>query len=79
MATLVQVPAAPSEIEHGADRMLGQLAREEKIDLLGVHDFYVRAMPKIGLPRLQMGLWHVNPQSTFHSRPTPNASATRLM
>jgi beta-glucosidase len=37
------------------DKIAGQLTLEEKIDLLGgVHGFYVRAVPKIGLPRLKM-------------------------
>jgi beta-glucosidase len=52
---LAQAPAASSpEIEQRVDKLLGQLTLEQKIDLLGgVDDFYVRAMPQIGLPRLR--------------------------
>ena len=56
VVTLAQAPAASTpEIERRVDKLLGQLSLEEKIDLLGgVDGFYVRAMPKIGLPRLKM-------------------------
>ena len=56
VAALAQAPAASSpEIEQRVDKLLGQLTLEQKIDLLGgVDDFYVRAMPQIGLPRLRM-------------------------
>jgi beta-glucosidase len=55
-ATLAQAPAASSpEIEKRVESLLTQMTLEEKIDLLGgVDDFYVRAMPKLGLPRLKM-------------------------
>jgi beta-glucosidase len=51
-----QAPVASSpEIERRVDKLLGQLTLEEKIDLLGgIDDFYIRAIPKIGLPRLKM-------------------------
>jgi beta-glucosidase len=54
--TFAQAPTASSaEIEKRIDKLLGQLTLEEKIDLLGgVDGFYVRASPKIGLPRLRM-------------------------
>jgi len=46
---------------------------EEKIDLIGgVDDFYIRAIPKIGLPRLKMadgpvGLRNYGPSTAFGS------------
>jgi beta-glucosidase len=56
LATLAQAPAVSSpEIERRVEALLGQLTLEEKIDLLGgVDDFYIRAIPRIGLPRLKM-------------------------
>ena len=51
--------------------MLKQLSLEEKIDLLGgVDDFYIRAIPRIGLPRLKMadgpvGVRNYGPSTVF--------------
>ena len=55
-ACLAQAPAADSpEVERRVSELLTRLSLEEKIDLLGgVEDFYVRALPSIGLPRLKM-------------------------
>src|SRR5579863_4107522 len=56
MATQAQAPAASSpEIERRVESLLGQMTLEEKVDMLGgVDDFYIRAMPRLGLPRLRM-------------------------
>jgi beta-glucosidase len=57
--------------EARVDAMLKQLTLEEKIDLIGgVDDFYIRAIPKIGLPRLKMadgpvGVRNYGPSSVF--------------
>lgn len=48
-----QSPAA--EIERRVESILGKMTLEEKIDLLGgVDDFFVRAVPSAGLPKLKM-------------------------
>jgi beta-glucosidase len=72
VAVFAQTPSASSpEIERRVDKLLGQLTLEEKVDLLGgVDDFYVRAMPKIGLPRLKMadgpfGVRNYGPSTTM--------------
>lgn len=42
-------------VEQRVDTMLGKLSLEQKVDLIGgVDNFYVRAMPSIGLPKLSM-------------------------
>jgi beta-glucosidase len=56
VAMRAQAPAASSpEIERRVESLLGQMTLEEKVDMLGgVDDFYIRAMPRLGLPRLRM-------------------------
>src|SRR5215470_6059160 len=50
-----QAPPPSAEIEPRIDSILGQMTIEEKIDLLGgVDDFYVRGVPRLGVPRLKM-------------------------
>jgi beta-glucosidase len=59
------------EVEAKVDSMLKQLSLEEKIDLLGgVDDFYIRAIPRVGLPRLKMadgplGVRNYGPSTVF--------------
>ena len=67
-----QAPAAFSpEIERRVNELLARLTLEEKIDLLGgVDAFYVRAIPKIGLPKLKMadgpiGVRNYGPSTTM--------------
>ena len=61
----------PAATEARVDSMLKQLTLEEKIDLLGgVDDFYIRAIPRIGLPRLKMadgplGVRNYGPSTVF--------------
>jgi beta-glucosidase len=65
--------SAPSSqaTEARVDSLLKQLTLEEKIDLIGgVDDFYIRAIPKIGLPRLKMadgpvGVRNYGPSTVF--------------
>jgi beta-glucosidase len=70
-AVCQQAPVAPADIESRVDSMLKQLTLEEKIDLIGgVDDFYIRANPKIGLPRLKMadgpvGVRNYGPSTVF--------------
>ena len=47
--------AMSPEIDRRVDAMLAKLTLEQKIDLLGVvDDFFIRAIPEIGLPRIKM-------------------------
>ncbi|HEX8351319.1 MAG TPA: glycoside hydrolase family 3 N-terminal domain-containing protein, partial [Pyrinomonadaceae bacterium] len=48
-------PGGEAAVERRVVEMLGRMTLEEKIDLLGgVDDFYVRALGRVGLPRLKM-------------------------
>ena len=64
-------PASQAATEARVDSMLKQLSLEEKIDLLGgVDSFYIRAIPRIGLPRLKMadgplGVRNYGPSTVF--------------
>jgi beta-glucosidase len=64
-------PTSPAATEARIDSMLKQLSLEEKIDLIGgVDDFYIRAIPRIGLPRLKMsdgpvGVRNYGPSTVF--------------
>ncbi|MBV8051025.1 MAG: glycoside hydrolase family 3 C-terminal domain-containing protein [Acidobacteriaceae bacterium] len=59
------------DVEARVDSLLKQLTLEEKIDLIGgVDDFYIRAIPHIGLPRLKMadgpvGVRNYGPATVF--------------
>ena len=64
-------PPSQAATEARVESMLKQLSLEEKIDLLGgVDDFYIRAIPRIGLPRLRMadgpvGVRNYGPSTVF--------------
>src|SRR5216684_2428101 len=46
---------SPDQIERRIDSILSQMTIEEKIDLLGgVDGFYVRGVPRLGVPRFKM-------------------------
>jgi beta-glucosidase len=57
---VAQAPAMPTKpdaatIERRVDSILSKMTLEEKIDLLGGTDgFFIRAIPRLGLPRLKM-------------------------
>ena len=66
--------ATPStEVESRVESILGKMTIEEKIDLLGGVDFfYLRAIPRLGVPRLRMadgpfGVRNDGPATTFAS------------
>ncbi len=64
-------PASSPAVESRINSLLKQLTLEEKVDLIGgVDDFYIRAIPKIGLPRLKMadgpvGVRNYGPSTVF--------------
>jgi beta-glucosidase len=47
--------AAPADVERRVESILSQMSLEEKIDLLGgVDSFFIRGVPRLGIPRLKM-------------------------
>ena len=68
---LCQMAPSSQGTDARVDSLLKQLSLEEKIDLLGgVDSFYIRAIPKIGLPRLKMadgpvGVRNYGPATVF--------------
>jgi beta-glucosidase len=71
--TVVAVHSANSpadDVEQRAQAILSRMTLEEKIDMIGgVDDFYIRAYPRLGLPRLRMsdgplGVRNAEPPST---------------
>ena len=68
---LCQAPQNQTDTEARVDSLLKQLSLEEKIDLIGgVDDFYIRAIPRIGFPRLKMadgpvGVRNYGPSTVF--------------
>jgi beta-glucosidase len=71
LPALCQTLRSSTAVEARVDSLLKQLTLEEKIDLLGgVDDFYIRAIPHIGLPRLKMadgpvGVRNYGPSTVF--------------
>ncbi len=53
---VAQAPSPSSaDVEKRVDSILGKMTLEEKIDYLGGYqDFYVRAIPRLGLPAIKM-------------------------
>ena len=44
-----------AEVEKRVEALLGKMTLEEKITLIGgINDFYIRAIPRLGLPALRM-------------------------
>jgi beta-glucosidase len=63
--------AAPDDVEQRVDAILSKMTLDQKIDMLGGQDdFYIRAYPDLGLPRLRMadgpiGVRHGGPATTL--------------
>jgi beta-glucosidase len=70
---LLVLPAAsaPDDVEQRVAAILSKMTLEQKIDMLGGEDdFYIRAYPELGLPRLRMadgpiGVRHGGPSTTM--------------
>jgi beta-glucosidase len=55
LAAVSLAAESPADVERRVDTILGKMTLEEKIDLLGgVDGFFVRALPRLDLPRLKM-------------------------
>jgi beta-glucosidase len=72
LAGFGQSGSVPSDqIERRVDSILNQMTTEEKIDLLGgVESFYVRGVPRLGVPRFKMadgplGVRNYGPSTTM--------------
>lgn len=72
--TLAIVPSAisaPDGVEQRIDAILSRMTIEQKLDIIGGQDdFYIRAYPELGLPRLRMadgpiGVRHGGPATTM--------------
>ena len=63
--------AAPDDVEQRVEAILSKMTLDQKIDMLGGEDdFYIRAYPDLGLPRLRMadgpiGVRHGGPATTM--------------
>ena len=63
--------AAPDDVEQRVEAILSKMTLDQKIDMLGGQDdFYIRAYPDLGLPRLRMadgpiGVRHGGPSTTL--------------
>ncbi len=71
-ATLVpSATSAPGDVEKRVEAILSKMTLEQKIDMIGGEDdFYIRAYPELGLPRLRMadgpiGVRHGGPSTTM--------------
>jgi beta-glucosidase len=46
---------SPPEIERRVEALLSQMTLEEKVDMIGgVDDFFIRGIPRLGIPRMRM-------------------------
>src|SRR5271156_5764877 len=63
--------AAPDDVEQRVEAILSKMTLEQKIDMLGGEDdFYIRAYPELGVPRLRMadgpiGVRHGGPSTAM--------------
>jgi beta-glucosidase len=71
VALVSSATTASDDVEKRVDAILSKMSLEQKIDMLGgVDDFYIRAYPELGLPRLRMadgpiGVRHGGPATTM--------------
>lgn len=52
---LAQIASSGSDVEKRVDSLLSQMTLEEKIEIIGgIHHFYTRPIPRLGIPSLRM-------------------------
>src|SRR5271163_5166534 len=70
-ALVSSATSAPEDVEQRVEAILSKMTLDQKIDMLGGQDdFYIRACPDLGLPRLRMadgpiGVRHGGPATTM--------------
>jgi beta-glucosidase len=70
-AVTPKTPPTAAEIDRRADALVARMTLEEKVDYLGgVDNFYIRAIPRLGLPAFRMadgpfGVRNVGPSTTY--------------
>ena len=70
-ALVSSATSAPNDVEQRVEAILSKMTLDQKIDMLGgLDDFYIRAYPELGLPRLRMadgpiGVRHGGPATTL--------------
>src|SRR5580692_6951354 len=70
-ALVPSATSAPADVEQRVEAILSKMTLEQKIDMIGGEDdFYIRAYPELGLPRLRMadgpiGVRHGGPSTTM--------------
>jgi beta-glucosidase len=71
VALVPSATSAPGDVEQRVEAILSKMTLEQKIDMIGGEDdFYIRAYPDLGLPRLRMadgpiGVRHGGPSTTM--------------
>jgi beta-glucosidase len=71
VALIPSATSAPGDVEQRVEAILSKMTLEQKIDMIGGQDdFYIRAYPELGLPRLRMadgplGVRHGGPSTTM--------------
>jgi beta-glucosidase len=70
-ALVPSATSAPGDVEQRVEAILSKMTLEQKIDMIGGEDdFYIRAYPELGVPRLRMadgpiGVRHGGPSTTM--------------
>ena len=78
-AVQAQAPAALTpEVKQRVDAIVNQMTTEEKIDYIGGTGFAVRAMPRLGLPALEMSDGPLGVRSNFKFPSTVYAAGIGL-
>ena len=71
LTALLAAPAPAADVDQRAESILQKMTLEEKVDAIGgVNGFYVRALPRLGLPAIKMadgpfGVRKNGPATTF--------------
>src|SRR5579863_1946028 len=70
-ALVPSATSAPGDVEQRVEAILSKMTLEQKLDMIGGQDdFYIRAYPELGLPRMRMadgpiGVRHGGPSTTM--------------